>query len=139
MGEVLLRTRHSRYGAIETLYVSGLLDIDSGPQLEAALGPALDGRGGEFHVDLSGLTLMDSAGASELLTLRNRVESLGRHLVLVSPGPRVREVLGILGLDQVLDVRSTPSGRGDLKAAGLTPGVAAAPRLSHGFMATAEY
>lgn len=111
MGEVLLRTRHSRYGAVQTLYVSGELDIATGPQLQAALGRALDGQGGEFHVDLSGLTFMDSAGASELLMLHNRIKSLGRHLVVVSPGPRVREVLGIVELDQVLDVRSTPDGR----------------------------
>jgi anti-anti-sigma factor len=117
VGEVLLRTRHSRYGAVQTLYVSGELNIATGPQLQAALGRALDGQGGEFHVDLSGLTLMDSAGASELLMLHNRIESLGRHLVLVSPGRRVCGVLGIVGLDQVLDIRSTPDGRSNSRSA----------------------
>jgi len=117
MGEVLLRTRHSRYGAVQTLYVSGELDIVTGPQLEAALGRALDGQGGEFHVDLSGLAFIDAAGARELLMLHNQVESLGRHLVLVSPGPRVCEVLGMVGLDQVLDVRPTPDGRSNSTSA----------------------
>jgi anti-anti-sigma factor len=105
MAEALLRTRVSRYGAVETLYVSGELDIATGPVLEHAVVRALDGQGGEFHLDLGGLTFMDSTGVKTLVSLHNRVESLGRRLVIVSPSRPARRVLALLGLDEVLDVR----------------------------------
>jgi anti-anti-sigma factor len=111
MAEVLLHTRLSRYGPVETLYVSGELDIATRPILEHALVRALDGQGDEFHLDLSGVTFVDSTGAKALLRLHNRVESLGRHLVIMSPTPLVDRVLGLTGLDQMLDVRATGSGR----------------------------
>jgi anti-anti-sigma factor len=106
MAEALLRTRVSRYGPVQTLYASGELDIASGPVLERAVARALDGQGGEFHLDLGGLTFMDSSGAKALLSAHNRVESLGRRLVIVSPSGPVRRVLALMALEQVLDVRS---------------------------------
>ena len=108
MAEALLRTRHSRYPAVETLYVAGELDIASGPVLEHAVLRALDGQGGEFHLDLSDLTFVDSTGAAALASLHKRVASLGRRLVIVSPSGPVRRVLALMGLDKVLDLRLAP-------------------------------
>jgi anti-sigma B factor antagonist len=82
LAELAFGTRLSRYGAVETLHVSGALDVATAPELERAVVSALDGQGGEFHLDLSGLTFMDSSGAKVLLHLHNRVEALGRHVVL---------------------------------------------------------
>jgi anti-sigma B factor antagonist len=106
MAEALLRTRLSRYSAVPTLYASGELDIATAPVLEHAVARALDGQGGEFQLDLSGLTFLDSSGTKALVALHNRVESLGRRLVIVLPSRPARLVLGIMGLDTVLDVRS---------------------------------
>ena len=106
MAEVNFGTRLSRYGAVETLYVSGELDIATAPVLERAFDGALDGRGGEFRLDVGGLTFMDSSGAKSLMHLHNRVESVGRHFVVQFPTPAVYRVLDLLGLDQVLDIRS---------------------------------
>jgi anti-sigma B factor antagonist len=105
MGEVLLHTRLSRYGAVETLYVFGELDVATGPVLEHAVVQALDGQGGEFRLDLSELTFVDSTGMKTLISLHNRVDSLGRRLVIVSPTRPVRRVIALMGLDEVLDVR----------------------------------
>jgi anti-anti-sigma factor len=52
------------------------------------------------------LTFVDSTGMKALLSLHNRVESLGRRLVIVSPTRPVRRVLALMGLDEVLDVRA---------------------------------
>jgi anti-anti-sigma factor len=114
MEEALLRTRLSRYGPVQTLYASGELDIASGPVLEHAVARALDGQGGEFHLDLGGLTFMDSSGAEALLSAHNRVESLGRRLVIVSPSGPVRRVLALMALEQVLDVRSPAEPASDI-------------------------
>ena len=118
MAEALLRTRFSRYGTVETLHVSGELDIAAGPVLTRSVVRALDGHGGEFHLDFSGLAFMDSSGAEALLSVHNQVESLGRRLVIVSPSRPVEHVLALLGLDQVLDVRSAEAtGRGAARSA----------------------
>jgi stage II sporulation protein AA (anti-sigma F factor antagonist) len=105
MAEGLLAFRLGQNGTAETLYVTGELDVASAPALEHAVAHALDGQGGEFRLDIGGLTFMDSTGAQGLMHAHNRVEALGRRLVIVSPTHAVRRVLDLMGLDQVLDVR----------------------------------
>ena len=105
MAEALLAFRLDHNGADETLYVTGELDVASAPALEHAVAHAIDGQGGEFRLDFSGLTFMDSTGARGLMHVHNRVEALGRRLVVVSPTRAVRRVIDLMGLDQVLDVR----------------------------------
>jgi stage II sporulation protein AA (anti-sigma F factor antagonist) len=105
MAEALLRFRLGRNGTAETLYVAGELDVASAPALEHAVAHALDGQGAEFRLDLSALTFMDSSGARGLLHMHDRVEALGRELIIVSPTRAVRRVLDLMGLDRVLDVR----------------------------------
>jgi anti-sigma B factor antagonist len=100
-----LRFRLARHGAAETLYVSGELDIATARALECRVAGVMDGQGGEFRLDLSAMTFMDSNGASALLRMHNRIESLGRRLVIASPSRSVGRVLELMGLDQVLDVQ----------------------------------
>ncbi len=101
----LLRLEFAQTGAEETLYATGELDVSTAPALEHAAARMLDGQGGEFHLDVRGMTFMDSTGAHALVRLHRRFTDLGRRLVIVSPTHQVRMVLEILGLDQVLDVR----------------------------------
>ena len=70
----------------------------------------MDGQGGELCLDVSALTFVDSIGARALLQLHNSVESIGRRLVIRSPARPVWRVLKILGLDQILNVRTTSNG-----------------------------
>jgi anti-anti-sigma factor len=103
--EGLLRFRFARSGTAETLHVTGELDMATGPALERTVAGAVDGQGGEFRLDISAVTFMDSTGANAVLRVHRRVESLGRRLVVVSPTGPVRRVFELLGLDSVLDVR----------------------------------
>jgi hypothetical protein len=64
----------------------------------------LDGQGGDFHLDLHNLTFVDSSGAKVLMHAHNRVESLGRPLVMVSPTRAVRKVLDLMGFDNILAI-----------------------------------
>lgn len=105
MTETLLRFQLDRDDASETLSVTGELDIASAAALERAVADVLDGQGGEFRLDISAMTFMDSTGAEALLHVHNRVESLGRRLVIVSPTRPVRRVLEIMGLDRVINVQ----------------------------------
>lgn len=108
--EGLLQFRLGRDGAAQTLHVSGELDIASAPALEPTVAGIMDGQGGEFCLDVSALTFMDSTGARALLQVHNRVESVGRRLVILSPTRPVSRVLRLMGLDQVMDVRPTSNG-----------------------------
>lgn len=101
----LLQCRSALGDRSDVLYVSGELDVSTAPALEHTIARCLDGQGGEFRLDLSGLTFMDSGGAKALLHAHNRVESLGRRLVIVSPTSPVRKILDDMGLDQVIDIR----------------------------------
>jgi stage II sporulation protein AA (anti-sigma F factor antagonist) len=100
----LLQFRFARDGTTETLYVSGELDISSAPSFEQAAAGALDGQGGAFRVDLGGLTFMDSTGARALVRVHERVEGIGRDLVVMHPTRPVRRVLELLGLDRLISV-----------------------------------
>jgi anti-anti-sigma factor len=92
-------------GTVDTLYVAGELDIATAPELERAVDAGLDGRSGEFRLDLGGLTFVDSSGAQALLHAQNAVESRGRRLVLVAAQRPVRRTLEVMGLYEVFDVR----------------------------------
>jgi len=91
-------------GARATLRVGGELDIGSAPDLQRAVDGTFDGQEGEFRIDMSDLTFMDSTGAQSLLHIHNSIEARGRHVVFEAPPGRVRDVLELLGLDQVLDI-----------------------------------
>lgn len=93
---------HNSAGA--TLRVGGELDIGSAPDLERAVAGQFDGQDGDFHIDMSDLTFMDSTGAQSLLHIHNSIEARGRHVVFEAPPGAVRDVLELLGLDQVLDI-----------------------------------
>ena len=89
-------------GTVDTLYVAGELDIATAPELERAVDAGLDGRSGEFRLDLGGLTFVDSSGAQALLHAQNAVESRGRRLMLVGARRPVRRALEVMGLCGVL-------------------------------------
>jgi anti-sigma B factor antagonist len=97
-----IKPSEDRAGA--TLRVGGELDIGSAPDLQRAVDGTFDGQDGQFRVDMSDLTFMDSTGAQSLLHIHNSIEARGRHVVFEAPPGRVREVLELLGLDQVLDI-----------------------------------
>jgi stage II sporulation protein AA (anti-sigma F factor antagonist) len=109
MSDDLLRFELARNDADETLYVAGELDVSTASGLEHAVARALNGQGGEFRLDVRGMTFMDSTGAQALLRVHRRIAGLGRRLVIVSPTPAVRLVLEILGIDQVIDVQQIES------------------------------
>ena len=101
----LLQFEFAWDGSEEILYVTGELDVSTAPALEHAVARTLDGQSGEYHLDIGGMTFIDSSGANALLRLHQRLANLGRPLVVVAPSPQAVQVLATRRLDQVLDVR----------------------------------
>jgi anti-anti-sigma factor len=57
-------------------------------------------------VDLSDVDFLDSSGLSVFVRAHRRLREAGGALVLRSPNPRVRRVVEITGLGQVLTIES---------------------------------
>jgi anti-anti-sigma factor len=113
VAEDLFETHLYRCGSTRTLFVTGELDVATGPVFESAVDGALDGQGGELSLDLSALEFMDSTGAQAFMRAHDKAVSLGSRLVILSPTRPVRRVLELMGLDRVIDVKDgAPPRRG---------------------------
>jgi anti-sigma B factor antagonist len=91
------------------LRVAGDLDLETAPQLLAAIEPYLSGGGEPLVLDLRELAFIDSSGLSALIRVNQRMVVAGRALSILSPAPPVAKVFEITGLDQVLPVRQGPA------------------------------
>jgi anti-anti-sigma factor len=100
----LLRCSYEHDGGADIVYVRGELDISSVGVLQRAVADA-PCKGLELHLDLSGLTFLDSTGAEALLRIHKSFETDGRRVVLTQPRRQVLTVLTLLGLDQMLSIK----------------------------------
>ena len=83
--------------------VEGELDLATAPVLASHLAPLPDGTA-DVVVDVSRIDFVDSTGLSVLVQAHHTARSAGRRLVLVSPSLRVRRLLEITGLDDVMTI-----------------------------------
>ena len=75
-------------GGLHIVTVSGELDLDVSPRLNAALDAIIDAGGRRIVVDLTDVTYMDSSGLFTLMTASNRLAGLiGELRVVCPPGP----------------------------------------------------
>lgn len=91
------------------LRVAGDLDLETAPQLLAAIEPYLSTGDEPLLLDLSGLAFIDSSGLSALIRVNQRMIEAGRPLSIIAPAPPVAKAFEITGLDQVLPVRHGPA------------------------------
>lgn len=92
-------TRHP-HAAVVTL--TGELDAHTSGQLRALLNELLLAGQGNLVLDLSGLSFIDSAGLSALLSAAKGTRRGGGQLLLSGPAPTVRKVMALTGIDVVL-------------------------------------
>jgi anti-sigma B factor antagonist len=59
-----------------------------------------------IHIDLSGVTFMDSTGLEALLTTRQRARLEGGKLHLIDPTHAVLRILEVSGVDRMFEVRA---------------------------------
>jgi anti-sigma B factor antagonist len=80
--------------------VTGELDMNTVPELEAAVEPIIGGRPARLVVDVSRLEFADSSA----IALWVRWANLVRHLELREPSPFLRRVIARMGLADRLGV-----------------------------------
>jgi anti-sigma B factor antagonist len=91
------------------LRVTGDLDMETAPQMLAAIEPYLSAGTGPLVLDLGELAFIDSSGLSALIRVNQRMTAAERPLTILAPAPPVAKAFEITGLDQVLPVRHGPA------------------------------
>jgi anti-sigma B factor antagonist len=89
--------------------VSGELDMASSSQLTNAVESLASTESKRVVVDLSGVTFLDSTGASALCLAKAKLDAEGAVLVLGPVSARVEAVLRMVGLEREF-VRDVPTG-----------------------------
>ena len=82
--------------------VRGEIDVDTAPQLTAALDAAIWASQGAFVVDLCDVKFLDSSGAAVLVRARALLGRDERQLVIVCPPGPARRVFEVAGIDDLL-------------------------------------
>jgi anti-sigma B factor antagonist len=105
MSVLELRVASSRIGAHTYLVaVTGELDLYSAEQVQRALAEAIDDAAHSVVVDLMGVSFMDSAGMSVLISAAKALRSSGGKLVIAADDRRILRVLEITGLERKIHV-----------------------------------
>jgi anti-anti-sigma factor len=91
-----------RPGAGEVwLRLDGELDLTSAIGLRAC-SDVLDPTWRRVVVDLAGVTFLDSSGIHELVHVRDRCQAEDRSLEVMGAQPRIRRVLEIAAIEELL-------------------------------------
>jgi anti-sigma B factor antagonist len=94
---------------IPMLSVRGDLDIDtSGRLLMATDDIAAEGKN-VLILDLQELNLLDSTGVTELVLVKKRFKRRGGNVYITNASDVAQRVLGLLHLEETLDVLPTPA------------------------------
>jgi anti-sigma B factor antagonist len=107
--ELSLHTRSE--GGVTTVLVGGEIDMCTEAQLRGHLLRCLEDGGQRLVVDLTDVTFLDCAGLSVLVTVHNRAHAAGGWLRLANPPRQVRRLIGIAGLDSILNGTHAGDGR----------------------------
>ena len=91
---------HGEGDAKARVQVAGEVDVLSVGELSAALGQIIAGGATEIHLDLGGVSFLDSTGLTALLTARAQLEGRG-SVTVDAASPAVRRTFEIAGLDRV--------------------------------------
>ena len=89
------------------LHLSGELDMDSAPALSAALEEPVR-RGGTVGLNVAELSFIDSSGLNTILTANRLLGDRGR-IVIFQPGPAIRRLIEITGLEGIINVAPGPA------------------------------
>ena len=88
-----------------TVTVRGEVDVHTAPALRERLHEVVSQGERRVVVHLDGVTFMDSTGLGVLVGTHTAQRAAGGTMEVVCGEPRVLRIIGLTGLDRVLDVR----------------------------------
>jgi len=101
----------------QSFVLRGELDLVAAPTLEAMLRDAAERGFSALHLDLSGLSFMDSTGLHMVLLAQNLADTLEGELSIVPGTPRIQRLFQVSGLLDTLpwtDAAAASPGSGEL-------------------------
>ncbi|CAM3373860.1 STAS domain-containing protein [Kibdelosporangium persicum] len=101
-----MRFELDQRGGARVLSVHGEIDLATARDLTEEIDNVLREPAAQFVLDLRGVTFMSSLGISALIAAHNRVQAQAGTLTIVI-GDRVRRIIQLTGLEQVLSTAST--------------------------------
>ncbi|MGI5154182.1 STAS domain-containing protein [Microbispora sp. CA-102843] len=103
----MLRIQTTSFETGIRMALNGDLDVSGVPELRACLRQVLGTyRPGHVEVDLAGVGFLDCAGARSLLWTDASVREWGGGATFVRPSRQVLRLLGLLGFDSGLSIRT---------------------------------
>jgi anti-sigma B factor antagonist len=101
--------RSRQADGVTVVDIGGEVDIETAPRMRAALTAAVD-AGLPVVVDLGEVTFIDSFGFGVLAAAHQQGARAGTPVLLRAVSNRIRHLLGLLGLDAVLNIEPEPDG-----------------------------
>jgi len=102
--EIAVDTGDSR----SVVRLSGECDLTTAGQLSDALNAQIAGGAVHLVIDLAGLRFADSATVRVFIDTYRKLKSARGTLELLNPQPTVSHTISLLGVDQVLTIRTEP-------------------------------
>jgi anti-anti-sigma factor len=92
-------------GSTGLVLLDGRFTFECHQAFKAATDPLLDSPGlTQIHLDLSGVTYMDSSSLGMLLVLREKAETRGQTIALVRPAPCVITILKVVQFGKIFQI-----------------------------------
>lgn len=88
----------------EVVPLEGEIDLHESPQLMDRLNPLIARKSPCVHLDLSGVSYIDSSGLAVFIDAMQRIQSYGGEFALVAIRDSVRKILEIARLDQIFKI-----------------------------------
>jgi anti-sigma B factor antagonist len=88
----------------EVLTLTGEIDLNEKPSVEAKLDPLIEKKSPAIVIDLAEVSYVDSSGLAVFIDALQRTQSYGGKLALANLTEKVRMVFTIARLDQVFDI-----------------------------------
>lgn len=91
-------------GQVAVVSLPAEIDISNGEHVCEDLLSAINHGAALLVVDMSATTFCDSAGVNALVRAFTRATATGAGMRLVVPAPNVQRILGLTGVDRLIDV-----------------------------------
>lgn len=107
-GEGVVQAEETRFADVVVLRLSGRIDQEASPQLQARLLELIGGNTAPAGIvlDLKAVPYVSSAGLRALMVGAKESKAKGRHLAVAALQPVVREVFQISRFDKVISTHA---------------------------------
>ena len=102
----MVTLEHRALDGIDRVSVDGRLGAADSAETAARLVAILDRGPGTLHLDLAGLSFLDSSGLSVLVSLLKRARRAEGDVVLFNVNERVRALLELTRLHEIFELRA---------------------------------